>query len=54
MTTFYVYQANSLAYLGQLEAIDSEAADALASVLWRQPHKLTSFRLTFNRQVIAA
>ena len=45
MSTFHVYQLDSLEYLGSLEATDSNAAGQLAAAVWPVPLKVLNRRL---------
>jgi|1185.fasta_scaffold1492838_2 hypothetical protein len=45
MSTFYVYLADSLDYLGAVDAADRETAGQLAAVLWAVPLRVLTWRL---------
>ena len=51
MTKFFIYTPDMSQYLGQLEAVDSDAAHALASHLWNSPTKILGFRLQLDRRL---
>jgi hypothetical protein len=53
VTTFYIYVAESLEYLGTVEAADMSAASQLAQSVWGPPLKVLSWRLRFDRPVAA-
>jgi hypothetical protein len=53
MTTFYVYRAGSLEFLGAVEATDRQVAGQLAAVVWAEGLKVLDWRLRLT-DVVAA
>jgi hypothetical protein len=53
MTTYYIYSPQSWEFLGQLQAVDVEAAELLATQIWTKPIKVLDFRLKLNRKLAA-
>ena len=53
MTTFFIYRDGSLDFLGTIDAADKTVAVQLALAIWESPLKVTTWRLSFDRQVAA-
>jgi hypothetical protein len=52
MTTFYVY-SNDDVFITEIRAVSEQTARQLAAEVVDGPHKVLSFRLTFNLQLAA-
>ena len=53
MNTYYIYSAENWALLGQIQAVDPDAAELLAGHVWTKPVKVLTFRLKLNQKLAA-
>ena len=53
MNTYYIYSPENWALLGEVQAIDTDAAELLANHVWTRPVKILAFRLQLHQKSVA-
>jgi len=53
MNTYYIYSPESWTLLGEIQAVDCDAAELLANHVWTKPVKVLTYRLRLNQKLAA-
>ena len=53
MNTYYIYSPENWALLGEVQAVDPDAAELLAGHVWTGAVKVLTFRLKLNQKLTA-
>jgi len=53
MNTYYIYSLENWALLGEVQAVDPDAAELLAGHVWTRAVKVLTFRLKLNQRLVA-
>jgi hypothetical protein len=53
MNTYFIYSPQNWSLLGEIQAVDPDAAELLASHLWTAPVKVLTYRLRLHQTLAA-
>ena len=53
MNTYYIYSPENWALLGEIQAVDTGAAELLATHVWTAPVKVLTYRLRLTQNLAA-